>query len=170
MNKHLLLMGVATFFAILATPSYACFHGVMSIKNSIENQDVIFTGVHRSCEHKDNKFIVTYSVERLWKGEVQNTYELVSNGNCDAYLKYNSTDKRYLIYADYVEGTRQIKKTWCGRSRLVMPLWQQNISNAWWSLYSGSYTSSFISFFNTKRHLENDFERLGTPVKVYSAQ
>jgi hypothetical protein len=108
-STKLLTLALSFSFTVIifSSTAFACDCGGPSGKNAIQKGSVAFRGTVTNIEYLDVKtgsneprIVVTFSVSRVWSGDVRKTFLLHTRENsfsCGGY--YFFKDKEYLVVA-----------------------------------------------------------------------
>lgn len=114
-----------------------------------KTSDYVFQGRVESCKNVDGKNAISFSLEKIWKGDAQRKY--IYYHQCPH--PFFKVGKRYLVYANKQENVAGIIATYgassCSRTKEIIPNWHRNISNAFLLLQEGWLVEGISSLCNS---------------------
>ena len=110
MKKVLVLL---VFSLSLSIKGYSCSCNLMNLQNEIDIADLIFQGIPKEKEQVGSKFIYTFVVEKIWKGENADTIRIETN------MYGQSCGMPFDLYKSYIVFSRDYQTSHCRRNSLV---------------------------------------------------
>ena len=111
-----LLLGLAAIWAV-PTPAYACSCAQTSDEGHVSRADVIFTGRIEDDRSDQQTRILTFVVERIYKGSI-GTRQVISTSasgaSCGLEIGGEGT---FLVFANHADQPGQLEANLCGGTR-----------------------------------------------------
>ena len=144
--------------------AYACIIA-QSVEDAVREHDVVFYGTMEGCYSDQKESYIKFTVDSIWKGRIQEDYTAIYKCSKKSFF---IKGKRYLAYGKFIENSDHIKVSSgvgnCSETKEIIPLWKNNIQDAWSLLYAGQGSYILYALFNTR----NGITDLGKPIYKFT--
>lgn len=132
----------------------ACVVGPLSPLQSLESNDLVFTGTLEGCFVEENQNFAQYVVQRIWKGDIKRKYKRQVT-HCGKELQ-EMIGRRFIIYAKYVDNSDyiDIQDGRCERTRPLLHPWKRLLKDVWSDITGVDYGT-------------HDIRDLGPPIHIF---